>query len=261
MSGLVLALRQARFENKAFWRNPPSVFFTFAFPLLFLVIFTTILGGGDRTQAPGGDEISTATYFVGSILAFAIITASFTNLAIRMTFARDQGILKRVRGTPLPPWSYLVGVVLQSVFVQAILVVIVLAFGLAFYDVELPTSTALPFIVTLAIGSASFCTLGLAATALVPNAEAAPAVVNALVLPLLFISGTFFPTTDAPQWLNTVADVFPVKHFTEAMLTSFLGANGGYESGWRGMDLLIIAIWGVVALFLAIRFFTWEPRR
>lgn len=256
MSGAALALRQSRFENKAFWRNPASAFFTFAFPLLFLVIFTTLLGG-DSSTTPGGLEVGNATYYVGSILAFAVITACYTNVAIMVTFSRDEGVLKRVRGTPMPAWAYLLGKVLHAIFIQLVLVVIVLAFGKLVYDIDLPTDTALPFITTLTVGAAAFCSLGLAVTTVIPNAEASPAIVNITVLPLLFLSGVFIPTDQAPEWVGTIADIFPIKHFLDATLVSFLGPG----SGWRGGDLLIVGIWGIAGLLAAARFFSWEPRR
>lgn len=252
----MLALRQSRYENKAFWRNPASAFFTFAFPLLFLVIFTTLLGGSESTT-PGGLEVSTATYYVGSILAFGVITACYTNVAILVTFARDEGVLKRVRGTPMPAWAYLLGKVLHAIFIQFVLVIIVLIFGKITYDIDFPTDTWLPFVTTLAVGSAAFCSLGLAITSVIPNAEASPAIVNITVLPLLFLSGVFIPTDQAPAWVSTIAGIFPIKHFLDACLVSFLGPG----SGWRGGDLLILGIWAIGGLIAAARFFSWEPRR
>jgi ABC-type multidrug transport system, permease component len=115
-----------------------------------------------------------------------------------------------------------------------------------------------PFAAMLIVGAATFCTLGLATTAVVPNVDAAPPIVNAIILPLLFISGVFIPTTDAPDWLTSLAGFFPVKHFLEGVFVSYLGLN---DSGWRAGDLGIIALWGAVGLVLAVRFFSWEPRR
>jgi ABC-2 type transport system permease protein len=259
VSGLALAVRQIRYENKAFWRNPAAAFFTFAFPLLFLVLFTTIFSG-DMTTLPTGQEIDASTYFTATILAFSVITACYTNVAMTVTFAREEGVLKRVRGTPLPGWSYLGGKVLHSTLVMVLLVVIVCAFGAIFYDVEVPTTSLPAFVVTLAVGAAAFSALGLATTAVIPNAEAAPAVVNATVLPLLFISGVFIPTEEGPAWLRAVANLFPVRHFLVALTESFLPPPG-QASGWRMGDVAVVAAWGVAGLLLAIRFFSWEPRR
>ena len=259
MSGLRLALREVPYENRSFWRNPAAAFFTFAFPILFLVILTTILGDYAITL-PTGQEADNSTYYTASILSFSVITACYTNIAMQVTFARDEGVLKRVRGTPLPGWSFLLGKVLHAVVIMAILVVIVCAFGLVFYDLDLPTRSLPAFLVTLAVGSASFCALGLAVTAVIPNAEAAPAIVNASILPLLFISGVFIPIDATPQWLQTLADIFPVKHFLEASIESFVPPPDN-RAGWALSELAIVAAWGVAGMILAARFFSWEPRR
>lgn len=237
-----LTLSQLRYENKAFWRNPAAAFFTFVFPLMFLVIFNGLF---DETQ-----------FYVPAIGAFSVITACFTNVAMGVTIARDQGVLKRVRGTPLPAVSYLLGRVLHAVFIALILVAIVTLAGSLFYDVDPPAEIG-RFLATLAVGAASFCALGLAFTALIPNEEAAPALVNAVVLPLSFISDVFIPSDHAPQWLQTLADLFPIKHFAQAMLASF---DPSFRD-WSTTDLLVVALWGVAGLFAAIRFFSWEPHR
>lgn len=259
MTGARLAVRQVRYENKAFWRNPAAAFFTFIFPLLFLFVFTTLLGN-ETITLPSGKEVNASTYYTASILAFAVITACFTNIAISMTFHRDGGILKRVRGTPLPPWAYLLGRILQAVLVMAILVVIVCAFGWAVYDISLPTTSAPAFLVTLLVGAFAFCALGLVCTAIVPNADAAPAVVNGMVLPLLFLSGVFIPIDDAPSWVRGFASVFPVRPFLEAVIESFLPPAGN-AAGWRPGALGIVALWGAAGLVAATRWFRWESKR
>ncbi|HZD80086.1 MAG TPA: ABC transporter permease [Actinomycetota bacterium] len=257
-----LALRQARFTNKAFWRNPASAFFTFAFPLLFLVIFTSFLGNGTALFVlPSGARfrLEQSTYFVAAMAAFSVITACYTNIAMGVTYQRDVGILKRTRGTPLPGWAYMTGRVLQALGVGFLLVVITAAFGIAFYGAHVPTGIDLVrFLVVLVVGAMSFAALGLATTAAVPNADAAPAVVNGIILPLLFVSGIFFPIdATAPQWIRVLGGIFPVKHFADAMLAGFYGAPLPFH--WR--DVLILGAWGVAGLMLAVRFFSWEPRK
>jgi ABC-2 type transport system permease protein len=258
MSDLGLTLRQVRFTNKAFWRNPASAFFTFAFPLMFLVIFTSLLGSGTTTVAPG-IEITQSTYYVASMAAFAVITACYTNVAISVTFNRDAGILKRTRGTPLPAWAYLAARVIHALIVSIILVVITVAFGVAFYHADIPSGVGLlQFLAVLGVGAMSFAALGLALTSIIPNADASPPIVNASILPLLFLSGTFFPIGEhVPAWVKQVGRIFPVKHFTDAMLASFYGKP--FTFAWS--DVLVIAVWGLVGLTLAARFFSWEPRR
>jgi ABC-2 type transport system permease protein len=257
MSALGLTANRFKYENLAFWRNPASAFFTFAFPLMFLVIFNLVFGEGQI--GPPGQEVSSSNFYVSAIAAFSIVTATYTNLAIAVSFSRDFGILKRMRGTPLPASIYLTGRVLHSVFVCILLVAIVTIFGALFYDVDLPTNTMPALIVTLIVGAASFCSLGLAMTAAVPNADASPAVVNATVLPLLFISDVFIPLDQAPEWLTTVSKVFPIRHLSEAMQVVYSPFTEG--SGFEWGNLLVIAVWGLGGLLLAVRFFSWEPRR
>jgi ABC-2 type transport system permease protein len=256
MSDLTQAFRVVRYTNKAFWRNPANAFFTFAFPLMFLVIFTALFGTG--TVPVAGREVNTSTFYVGAILSFAIITATYTNLAINIAFTRDMGILKRVRGTPIASWSYMVGRILHAILITVLLVIIVVTFGALFYDAEVPSDTLPAFLLTIAVGAASFSALGLAVTSVIPNADAAPAVVNASILPLLFLSGIFIPIQDPNAWYVTVAKVFPVYHFAQAMNSAYFSVSG---SGLEGRDLLILGAWGLAGVIVAARFFSWEPRR
>jgi ABC-2 type transport system permease protein len=249
--------RQVGFTNKAFWRNPASAFFTFAFPLMFLVIFTTLLGEG-TSGVPGTTiEVPTSTLYVASMAAFSVISACYTNIAISVSFQRDAGILKRTRGTPLPSWAYLTGRVLHATIIALILVAITAAFGAVFYDATMPSgATLVRFVVALLVGAASFSAMALALTSVIPNADASPAIVNASILPLLFLSGVFIPLgSDPPLWIEIVGNAFPVRHFLDSMNASFLGAP------FEWSDVLIFAAWGVAGLILAARFFSWEPRR
>jgi ABC-2 type transport system permease protein len=275
VSALGLSLRQVRFTNKAFWRNPASAFFTFAFPLMFLVIFTALLGSGEvefKVEVPGLGVVPVvldqATYFVAAMAAFGVISATYTNIAITVTFQRDQGILKRLRGTPLPSWSYLFARVVHSLLVASVLVAITLVFGKLAYGSDVPTGgPLLEFLATLVVGSLSFAAMALALTAVIPNADAAPPLVNATILPLLFLSGIFIPLgADAPGWITVVGNVFPVKHFADAMRAGYLGNVTLQGTDIRAFpfhwsDLAVVAAWGVAGLILASRFFSWEPRK
>jgi len=178
----LLAL-QVRTTNKAFWRNPASAFFTFAFPLMFLVIFTALLGSG-TVEVARGVEIQQDSYYVAAMSAFAVITATYTNLAISIAFTRDAGILKRTRGAPLPAGIYLGARVTHAILVSVLLVVITTAFGVAFYQADVPSGSLFwEHLTTVVVGAMAFSALGLATTAIVPNADAAAAVVNAIILP------------------------------------------------------------------------------
>ena len=254
MNRVGLIAREFRYENKAFWRNPASAFFTFVFPLMFLVIFNSLFSGTVTTY---GRETSTSTFYVPAIAVFAIISATYTNLGMSITIARDEGILKRFRGTPLPASIYFLTKILHAMFVSLILVTIVAVAGALFYDVDLPSETMGAFILVVLLGGASFCALGLAISAVVPNADAAPAVINFSILPLLFISGVFIPLDGAPAWLENVAQLFPVYHFAQATLGAFHPFDPTFETG----HLMMVVLWGLAGLLFALKFFSWEPRR
>jgi len=255
MNGAALTVSQIRYANKAFWRNPASAFFTFAFPLMFLVIFTALLGHGTVRLSPTR-TVNTSTYYVAAMASFAVISACYTNIAIGVSFQRDQGILKRVNGTPLPSPIFLGARMVHALFVGILLVVITAAFGRVFYSADIPAGvTLLRFLVILLVGAASFCALGFAITAVIPNADASPAIVNASILPLLFLSGVFIPLgSNAPAWVVWIARIFPVRHFAAGMQAGFLG------TAFDWTDVLIVAVWGLVGLLFAVRYFTWEPR-
>ncbi len=254
MKAPALTASQVRYVNKAFWRNPESAFFTFAFPLMFLVIFTALLG--HSTVHLGAKTIDTSTYYVAAMASFAVISACFTNIAISVSFQRDTGVLKRIDGTPLPSAVYLAARIVHALLVAVLLVIITTAFGRLFYSAAVPTGlTLLRFAVMVVVGAAAFCALGLAMTAVIPNGDAAAAIVNATILPLLFLSGIFIPLgSNAPAWILWIAKIFPVWHFARGMQAGFIG------TAYHWIDVLIVAVWGLAGLLAAARFFSWEPR-
>ena len=250
-------MRQVRYEALAFIRNPASAFFTLIFPLIFLVILNVILGNNELTVAGGTTKVS--TFYVPTIAAFSLVNACYTGLAMGVSISRDHGLLKRLRGTPLPATSFLIGRVVFMILVALLLVTIVMAFGALFYGVDLPTNTLPAFIISLIIGAAAFSTLGLAITTFIPNADAAPAIVNGTVLPLLFISDVFIPLDDdGPAWLGFAGDLFPIKHLSLALQTAFNPFESG--SGFEFEHLGVIALWGIVGAVVAARRFSWKPR-
>ncbi len=251
-----LLLHQAGYEWKAFWRNPPAVFFGGIFPLIFFVIFN-LLFGNEEIRIPGG-VARASTFYVPAIAAMSIVNSCFTGLATGAAISRDRGVLKRVRGTPLPASTYLAARVLVVSLVAVCMVGIVVAAGALFSGVSVPTNTMPAFIVTLVLGAACFASLGLAVAAIGPNADAAPAVINAIVLPLLFISDIFISPGRAPAWLTTVADIFPIRHLSSALQTAFNPFETGL--GFKAADLLVLALWGIGGALVAWRYFSWEPR-
>ncbi len=256
MTGLQLLLHQYRYDQKTFWREPAAVFFTVALPLIFLFLFVSIFG--NEPVEVGGHTVKGATYYIPGIIALALLSASTVNLAISLTTLRERGVLKRVRGTPLPPWVFMAGRILTASAVSVLLVVIVTVLGRLVYGVELPGRTLPGVALTVLVGTASLCTLGFALTAVIPSENAAPAVTNAIVLPLYFISGIFIPTDQIPEAMRTVAGFFPVKHLFDALLHAFDPASPG--PGIRGGNLLVLAAWGLVGLVVATRTFRWTAR-
>lgn len=254
MTRPALFVTQVGYVNKAFWRNPASAFFTFAFPLMFLVIFTSLLG--DFKVQLDGHNVKSATYYVAAMAAFSVITACYTNIAMNVIFQRDLGVLKRIRGTPIPSSLYLGARVVHGLLVGVLLVVITAVFGWGLYHAQIPSgATLVRFLVMLVVGAGTFAALGFAITSVVPNSDAAPAVVNASILPLLFLSGVFIPVgSNSPAWIQWIARVFPVSHFARGMEAGFLGTRFSWT------DVLVVGLWGVGGLVLAVRHFTWEPR-
>jgi len=255
MSGVAVVLHQFRFDQKVFWRNPAAVFFTAALPLIFLFMLATLF----KNQEISGLDVKGSTYYVPAIITLAVISATTVKLATNLPAEREAGQLKRVRGTPLPPAAFVAGRVGNSLVISVIMVALVSLIGALVYGVTLPTHTLPAMLVTLAVGAASFSCLGFALAAVIPTAEAAPAVTNATVLPLYFLSGVFIPQNEIPDGVLNFADAFPIRHFFEAMFTAWNPHTTG--AGFEWADLAVVAAWGLFGLIVAIRFFRWEPRR
>jgi ABC-2 type transport system permease protein len=255
MSEAALVLHQFRFDQKVFWRNRAAVFFTAMLPLIFLFILASVFENNEIS----GLHVKGATYYVPAILTLAVISATTVKLATNLPAEREAGQLKRVRGTPLPPTAFIAGRVGNSLVISVIMVALVSLIGAVIYGVDIPTQTMPAMLVTLVVGAFSFSCLGFALAAVIPTEEAAPAVTNATVLPLYFLSGVFIPQDELPNGVLNFADAFPIRHFFEAMFTAWdpNTTGAGFELG----DLAIVLAWGMVGLFVAVRFFRWEPRR
>jgi ABC-2 type transport system permease protein len=255
MTGVALAAHQFRFDQKTFWRNPAAVFFTVAFPVMFLVIFDLVFGGNQKIDHLGVDV---STYYVPAIITLAVISATFQNLAMSVTIDREFGILKRGRGTPLPDWVFFAGRIGNSLVVSVAMLVLLAAIGRIGYGVAIPWDRTPAVLVTLAIGAAAFCCLGLALTGFIPSQSAAAPITNIAIFPLYFLSGVFIPESEIPSGVLHVAEVFPVRHFFEAFFTAWVGRGGGAGFAWG--DLGIVAAWGIAGFLIGLRFFKWTPQ-
>lgn len=256
MTATRLAFNQIAFELRTFRRNRAALMFTFLFPLMFLVIFG--LNASGKTELFNGNSIPFVQFFVPGILAYGVITACYTNLAMRVINLRESGVLKRVRGTPLPVLSYLIGQIGASGAIAIILSAITLIAGVLMYHVEIYTSTIPAVLVSLVFGAACFCAMGLAISSIVPNADAAPAIVNFSMFPILFISDIFYSVEDGPQWLGTLASIFPIKHFANSLQVAFDPNTSG--SGFSPGNLAVLSIWFVASTVFALRNFRWEGK-
>lgn len=254
MSAVGTAAGRVRWEQKEFWRNPAAAAFTFAFPLMFLVIFIAI-NGNNRVRIAGG-TVRFAQYYVPSIVAFGLISACYTNLAFSLSIRREKGILKRMRGTPLPPALYLAGLVGSVIVVSLILTVLTIAMGLAFYGVTFP-GRYLALGVTVAAAAFCFSTVGVAVSTVVPNEDAAPAIINFILFPLLFISGTFGPI-DSSSFLSRIANLFPIRHLNLELVEVFNPFSKGV--GIVATHVAMLVLWGVIGLVVGVRRFRWEPQ-
>jgi len=254
MNAAPVTVSQVRYVNKAYWRNPASAFFALAYPLMFLVIFTSIFR--NATVRFGARSVNEATFYVPAMAALAVITVCFNNIAVAITVQRDSGVLKRTNGTPLASGSFFGARILHAVLVSVLLVLITAAFGRAFYNADIPTgATLVRMLIMLTVGAAAFCALGFAISSVIPNADASQPIVNAVILPLLFLSGVFIPLgNNPPAWMNWVGRIFPIKHFLTGMQAGFLG------SPFHWTDVVIVAAWGLGGLLFAIRYFRWAPR-
>jgi ABC-2 type transport system permease protein len=256
VSGLALVGHQFRYDQKAFWRNPASVFFTVMFPVVLLLIFATVFGN-QTVDVRGG--IETTTYYVPAIITLSVISATMQSLAMSLVIAREDGRLKRSRGTPMPAWVFIAGRVGNSIVVALMMLVLLAAIGRLLYGVDVPWDRLPAILVSLVAAAAAFCCLGIALTAAIPSQDAAAPIVNALLLPLYFLSGVFIPDDQLPNGVIHFADLFPIRHFFEAFFDAYVPANGaGAAISWD--NLAIVAIWGVAGLLLAVRFFRWTPR-
>jgi ABC-2 type transport system permease protein len=249
-----LIWHQSRYQNKLFWRTPLAAFFTIVFPLGLLLLFIAIFGNDEIPEL----GVTTAQFFVPGLGVFAAVSATYTNLAINTAIARDNGILKRIRGTPIPPWAYMAGKIISAIWLAALALALMMAVGVGFYGIELIPRTLPAAILTFVVGVACFSALGLFVAAISPSGDVAPAITNATLLPIAFISDVFLPLSDPPAWMEVAGDIFPLKPFVIAFRDTFDPTLEGLQFHWA--ELAVLLAWGAAAALLAVRFFKWEPQ-
>jgi ABC-2 type transport system permease protein len=243
-SSVALAWRQYRLERRMFWRNPTAAFFNFLFPLILLGLFGAVFA----------DDQANLNVIVPGIAGMAVMATTFTALAFNLTFNREQGILKRIRGTPLPTPHYFGGLIGSAVTNAIIQVLLVVALGHILYGVDWPHDWfALAFFTLL--GVTAFGGLGIAFAQVIPNFDAAPAYVNAVFLPAIFISGVFYDSSHLPAALKGLAEALPLKHVIDG-LSGAIVTGQGVTDNWGAVAVL--AAWSLGGIYLAVRWFRWE---
>jgi ABC-2 type transport system permease protein len=241
------AWRQYRLERRMFWRNPSAAFFNFVLPLLFLAMFGAIFAGRQADL----DVI------VPGIAGMSVMSTTFTAIAMNLTFLREQGILKRMRGTPMPSSAYLAGLAGNAITNTGLQVAIVVVAGKLLFGTGWPDDV-LSLLVFVALGAACFAALGVALSHAIPNFESAPAYVNAAFLPIIIISGVFYDAENAPAILRDIAQVLPLKHLIDGLSGAMVKGQG---VGSNGLAVLVLVLWGGAGALLAVRGFSWDRRR
>jgi ABC-2 type transport system permease protein len=256
MSDGRLVAHQLRYDLLLILRDPQSRFFTIVLPLIFLILLTSLFG--NHTHFIDGHAIKNSTYYVPGISTLGIIATSFVNLVITITGQRESGVLKRRRSTPVPAWVLIASRALTSAILAIVIVALIVVIGRIAYGVHIPGSTLPAFVLGVVIGAAVFCCLAFAASSFIRNEDSAQPIIQAITLPLYFISGIFVPKDQLSSTLKDIASVFPVAHLDNALFKAFDPATTG--SGIAGKDLLIVAAWGAAGLIVALWRFSWSPQ-
>ena len=256
--GIVLA--QARMAITVALRTPRAIIFTVAFPLILLVLFNSIfIKGGDETATlPNDLKLSAEAYFTAGIVAYAVALSTFTTLAVSLPTQRENGQLKRYRGTPMPPWTFIAGQVTRATTQALAMTAMLLTIGALAYGIPIPGSTFPAFVLYVVLGTATMCSLGIALSAFTPNADAASTIAPFTVVILAFFSGVWIPVDQLPQWLETVGKIFPLYHLALGLQTTLSPSATG--SGLDAGNVLILALWALAGARIASKRFRWEPQ-
>ena len=246
-AALALTWRQYRLERKMFWRNPSAAFFNFVLPLLFLALFGAIYSGSQADL----------DIIVPGIAGMSVMTTTFSALAMNLVYLREQGVLKRLRGTPLPSSTYLASLAANAVTNTAIQLSIVVGAGALLFGVGLPENW-LMLAAFVGAGVACLASLGVALSHAIPNFDSAPAYVNAIFLPVIVLSGVFYDADAAPTFVRDIAQALPLTHLIDGLSAAIV--TGASISDHLD-DLAVLLIWGALGAVLAVRGFSWEARR
>jgi len=254
-----LVWERAVLETKEFSRSREQMIFIFAFPILLLILFASIMGNGEV-----GDGVDFKQYFLAGMIASGIMNTGFQSLGISLAIDRDDDVLKRIHGSPLPASAFFMGKIVHVVMVSIVQIALLLLVGGLLYDIPIPTSASnwVTFTWVFLLGTAASTVLGIAFSSLARRGRSAPAVLTPIVLALQFISGVFFVFTQLPPWLQHIAEIFPLKWLAQGMRSVFLPesfASQEAAGSWQHpATVIVLAIWFVVGLVVTIRTFRWQ---
>ncbi len=248
---------QIRAQNRFFWRVPIGAFFTLVLPIIMLVLFVALFGN-DLDDARDTGDITAAQFYTPALAVFAVGSATYTNIAINLSTRREDGILRRVRSTPLPPTIYLAGAIGSAVWIALVSMTIMVGLGVVAFSVNIELAKVPAMLLAFVVGSATFATLGVALASVAKSASSASALANATILPMAFISNIFIDLgSDPPKYLRVAADIFPLKHFGVAFSEAMNPWSEAPAIEWDRLGVLLI--WLVVGALAARRLFSWEP--
>jgi ABC-2 type transport system permease protein len=252
-----LVLVQTRAQLTSMSRNRRAIVISLVIPVVILVLFNSIFGGGNDTVDLAGARITAPAYFAGAMVAYALIGTAFIQVALTLVSQRETGQLKRYRGTPVPAWTFIVATVLRVIAMAGAVTAILLLIARLAYGVDISAEALAEIVVYVALGTATLCSAGIAATTVVTDVESASAALPLVAVLLSFISSIFVPVDQLPPWLADVGRIFPLYHVAVGVQTA-LGAGG--DTSLRGGDVAVLVAWALGAVIVAARGFRWEPR-
>ena len=257
MSTATVVRREFGCASKVMLRDPQAVFFTVGLPLLYLFIFATVFGNETARLRDQPGILDYPVLMVAAVIVIGVVSATFQNLTASLVHDRENGVLKRLRSTPVRTGAFLAGPVLNALLTALALAVLIGALGRLAYGVSLPVGHLAAAVLTVLVGALACCGLACVFTVAIRKDTAAVPMITSVTLILFFLSGLFFNTDQAPAALRTIAAVFPIRHFYTAMVTAYNPNVAG--AGFAAADLAIVAIWGIAGAVVAARIFRWTP--
>ncbi|MFB0629027.1 ABC transporter permease [Streptomyces sp. AB3(2024)] len=257
-----LGLGRGALEIKQFVRQRDAMIFTFAFPVVFLALFASIFSGSVENTG-----VTASQLYAAGMVAAGIMSTSFQSLGISIAVERDEKVLRRLRGTPMPPAAYFLGKVWMVLATGLAETAVLLFVGSALFDLDLPSSAVrwLTFGWIFALGLTGCALLGIAISSLPRSGKSASSVVVLPFLILQFISGVFIPVNAIPDWLLNIGALFPLKWMCQGLRGVFLPESAAVleqAGSWEyGKVALVLGAWVIGGLVLCLLTFRWKNGR